>query len=508
MRDAARLWIADGLAVLADGESLGAARVAAVRASLPSDGAFANGATALRHLAGAPLAANVDVPWQQAMLDVLLEYDIASDEAAFAIAPSFARLGVRTTSVVQFVPPAGEPRAFTYEGDPGVLSLDPGPLDAAWRFVKLGFTHILTGLDHLLFLFCLVVPFRKLRPLVAIVTAFAIAHSITLAASAFGYAPDALWFPPLVEALIALSIVYMACENILVASANGGRLEHRWKLAFGFGLVHGFGFSFALRDSLQFAGSQLVASLAAFNVGVEIGQLAVLLAVVPVLVLLFRRIPERAGVMILSAFVAHTAWHWTTERGATLAQYRFEWPAMNALFVANALVALMVAIAVGAAGWTLNGLLRRWTVRDAVTSSPLLPVLLVAATAFCVGAADTAGAQPPSARTTMSGVYTAGQARQGREVFTGTCTGCHTPATHTGPVFTTKWVGRSVDDLFSYIRNTMPKIAPGSLTEDEYVWVTAYILRLNGMPPGTAELSAEPALMRAVRIDTVKKAKP
>ena len=116
------------------------------------------------------------------------------------------------------------------------------------------------------------------------------------------------------------------------------------------------------------------------------------------------------------------------------------------------------------------------------------------------------GAQARAAqtRTTMSGVYTAEQARQGREVFTGTCTGCHTPAAHTGPVFTTKWVGRSVDDLFTYIRNSMPKIAPGSLTEDEYVWVTAYILKLNGMPTGTAELSAEPSMMRALRIDTVK----
>ncbi|HIG16397.1 MAG TPA: hypothetical protein EYQ31_03375, partial [Candidatus Handelsmanbacteria bacterium] len=78
---------------------------------------------------------------------------------------------------------------------------------------------ILDGLDHLLFLLCLVVPFRRFRALVPIVTGFTVAHSVTLIASAYGLAPNALWFPPLVETLIALSIVYMAFENIIGASS-------------------------------------------------------------------------------------------------------------------------------------------------------------------------------------------------------------------------------------------------------------------------------------------------
>src|SRR4029077_14421226 len=148
-----------------------------------------------------------------------------------------------------------------------------------------GFEHILDGIDHLLFIFCLVIPFRKIRPLIGIVTAFTVAHSITLIASAAGLAPSGLWFPPLIEVLIALSIVYMALENIV-----GPKLERRWMLAFGFGLVHGFGFSFALRDSLQFAGSHLLTSLLAFNVGVEIGQIAVLCVAIPVLALVFKHV--------------------------------------------------------------------------------------------------------------------------------------------------------------------------------------------------------------------------
>ena len=83
------------------------------------------------------------------------------------------------------------------------------------RFVRLGFLHILDGVDHLLFLFCLVIPFRRLKPLIVIVTAFTVAHSISLSAAVAGFAPDGLWFPPLIELLIAASIFYVAIENIV-----------------------------------------------------------------------------------------------------------------------------------------------------------------------------------------------------------------------------------------------------------------------------------------------------
>ena len=118
----------------------------------------------------------------------------------------------------------------------------------------------------------------------------------------------------------------MALENIV-----GSRIERRWIIAFGFGLVHGFGFSFALRETLQFAGSHLLASLLSFNVGVELGQILVLLLLVPGLELLFRyAVAERMGTIILSAIVAHTAWHWMIDRAEILKQFRFEWPTLTA----------------------------------------------------------------------------------------------------------------------------------------------------------------------------------
>ena len=183
-----------------------------------------------------------------------------------------SRLGLQVNVVLRFQQPGKTERAFDIHADTGIVHLDPRWHQAFYLFAREGFFHILGGIDHLLFLLCLVIPFRKLRPLVVVVTSFTIAHSVTLIASAYGMAPDRLWFPPLIETLIAVSIVYMAFENIV-----GAKLQRRWVMTFGFGLIHGFGFSFLLRERLQFAGEHLVTSLLAFNVGVEIGQLVVLL---------------------------------------------------------------------------------------------------------------------------------------------------------------------------------------------------------------------------------------
>jgi hypothetical protein len=191
-----------------------------------------------------------------------------------------------------------------------------------------------------------VIPFRRLRPLILLVTSFTVAHSITLIASAFGLAPNALWFPPLIETLIAISIIYMALENIV-----GSNVQRRWMITFAFGLVHGFGFSFVLGQTLQFAGSHLLTALLSFNIGVELGQLLVVLLLVPALDVLFRFVvPERIGTIILSALVAHTAWHWMTDRA---------WPTLDVASVASAMRWLMLILVLGYAIWLINAALRR-----------------------------------------------------------------------------------------------------------------------------------------------------
>src|SRR4051812_9275294 len=352
---AARVWLAGSMSFYEGDGQLTDARIVLTHISLPSDRSFATYDSALAHLGSAPIDSTTDLFWKQALLDVLIEYPIASPMSRFAIDPTLARLGVRTTTVLRFLPPNGAERAYEYIGDPGLVRLDPRWHQAALRFVSLGFHHILDGIDHLLFVFCLVIPFRRFRPLVAVVTSFTAAHCLTLAASVLGLAPNALWFPPLIEVLIAISIVYMALENIV-----GPKLERRWVVAFGFGLVHGFGFSFALRESLQFAGAHLATSLLAFNVGVEIGQLLVLAIAIPALALLFKYVvAERMGTIILSALVAHTAWHWMLDRWAVLEQYKFQWPAIDTSFIISMMRLVMLLLIVTGLGWVLSAGMRR-----------------------------------------------------------------------------------------------------------------------------------------------------
>src|SRR5215469_15920019 len=357
---AARLWIA-GFFEVYEGETLlPNPQVIATRISLASDFSFSSYESAFAHLIGPPLPESMDVAWDQTLLDVLFDAPIQSERSRFSIQPRFGRLGLRVITVLRFVPPGGEVRAFEFDGDPGLVRLDPHWYQAALNFVHLGFLHILDGTDHLLFLFCLVIPFRRLRALIPVVTAFTVAHSVTLIASAYNFAPDFLWFPPLIEVLIAASIVYMALENIVGA----GTVQRRWMIAFGFGLVHGFGFSFALRQSLQFAGSHMLTSLLSFNIGVELGQLLVLTLLVPVLQLFFRyAVTERVGTIILSAVVAHTAWHWMLDRGSVLRQFRFAWPVPDAALLATILRSLMFVVILAGIVWLFQMASRWWTRR-------------------------------------------------------------------------------------------------------------------------------------------------
>ena len=354
LRQAATLWISDFVDVYEDGALLPKPRILDARLSFESDPSFTSYEQALAHFAAPKLSNSADVFWDQLMLDVNFEYPIQSDRARFSIHPALDRLGARVVIALRFLPPGGAVRAFEFPGDPGTVRLDPRWFQAAGQFVKLGFLHILDGTDHLLFLFCLVIPFRRFRALIPVVTSFTVAHSITLIASAYSLAPDALWFPPLIETLIAASIVYMALENIV----GGATVQRRWIIAFGFGLVHGFGFSFALRQTMQFAGSHLLASLLSFNVGVELGQLLVLALLIPALDLLFRYVvPERMGTIILSAIVAHTAWHWMDDRYRVLRQYQIQWPALEAAPLAKALRLLMLIVIMAGLVWLVFGLL-------------------------------------------------------------------------------------------------------------------------------------------------------
>jgi hypothetical protein len=355
LAEAAKTALVDHLDFYEDGKALPAPHITSVRMSLDSDPSFLAYDSALAHVLGPRLPDSETLYWEQGILDVLFEYPIVSERSYFSMHAAFDRLAQHEVTTVQFLAPGGVSRAYELEGDAGLVHLDPNWAHAAGRFVAMGFRHILEGTDHLLFLLCLVIPYRRVRPLIPIVTAFTVAHSFTLIASAYHYAPDVQWFPPLIETLIAASIFYMALENIVVQ-----RPLHRWIITFCFGLVHGFGFSFGLQHSLQFAGSHLLTSLLSFNVGVELGQLLVLCLFVPALNLLFRRVmPERMGIIIVSAIVVHQAWHWMVDRFTVLEQ--FPWPSITTAGVLSALRWASAAVMLAALLWLTSLGIKSWT---------------------------------------------------------------------------------------------------------------------------------------------------
>lgn len=186
-----------------------------------------------------------------------------------------------------------------------VFSIEPGPLPRFTQFLRLGVVHIFTGYDHVAFLVGLLLAGGRLGRIVAIVTAFTAAHSVTLSLAAI----EAVRLPGrLVEALIALSIVYVALEHLV-----GRGRDRRVQASFVFGLVHGFGFATVLIN-LGLPATGLVASLLAFNVGVEFGQIAIVLAVVPLFRLLARTRAQALATRSLAGGLLVLGLVWLVER--------------------------------------------------------------------------------------------------------------------------------------------------------------------------------------------------
>ena len=187
------------------------------------------------------------------------------------------------------------------------LQISRSLLEAAWTFVEEGIRHILEGKDHVLFVVCLVLGATALGPLAWRVTGFTIGHSVTLALGFFGYVPRGEWFIALVETGIALSILYAAT----IALTSGGHRMTTIVTAL-LGLLHGLGFSFVLREILKLDSPYLWQNLLAFNVGIEIGQLLIVLALWPVLALVAKKVPRRITlvrwVVALPCILVATIW--------------------------------------------------------------------------------------------------------------------------------------------------------------------------------------------------------
>ncbi|HEX5105420.1 MAG TPA: HupE/UreJ family protein [Pirellulaceae bacterium] len=192
---------------------------------------------------------------------------------------------------------------FTYD-----TSVRPTMLARLWRFFKLGVEHIFLGYDHICFLIALIIV-SKFREVVKVVTSFTVAHSITLILATLQVVELPTW---LVETCIAATIVYVAVENIFVKEP-----KHRWWLTFFFGLVHGFGFANVLRE-MGLPTHGLIRCLLAFNVGVEVGQLAIATALLPLAMVLARWRHGRKVVVAISLLLAIFGTAWFIDRALGL----------------------------------------------------------------------------------------------------------------------------------------------------------------------------------------------
>jgi hypothetical protein len=210
--------------------------------------------------------------WTKEPRDVLIDYNVFLP-------------GASTASCLATILQDGETQTFVFTPENRTLALEQGQAPFWSRvssFIVLGVEHILTGYDHLLFLLALLALGGSFSYLLKVVTAFTVAHSVTLTLATL----DIISLPPrLIESFIALSIAYVAAENLWRKREKAERW--RWGLTFAFGLIHGMGFAGILQE-MAIPKPSLVASLVSFNIGVELGQLAFMSAAFLVLTL-FKR---------------------------------------------------------------------------------------------------------------------------------------------------------------------------------------------------------------------------
>jgi hydrogenase/urease accessory protein HupE len=187
--------------------------------------------------------------------------------------------------------------------------LPPSRMEVVRQYLKLGFTHIVPGgLDHILFVLGIFLLSTKLRPVLMQVTAFTIAHSITLGLTIYGLVSVS---PRIVEPMIALSIAYVAIENLTTSQLKPWRVA----IVFAFGLLHGMGFAGVLKE-LGLPRSEFLTALITFNVGVELGQLAVIGTAFVLIAAWARTKPwyRPRFVVPASAAIAATGIFWTVQR--------------------------------------------------------------------------------------------------------------------------------------------------------------------------------------------------
>ncbi len=258
-----------------------------------------------------------------AVVDIILRYEAGAPIYEYAVSSTLdpGLPGQENTAnlILDYGP--GGTKVFRARGllaEP--IAISRSALSAVVTFIKEGVRHILDGLDHVLFVLCLVLGAIRLKSLVWRVTGFTIGHSVTLSAGFFGFVPSGAWFVPAVETGIALSIIYAAAVAVFPDSKQERGERNLFVITCSIGLLHGLGFSFVLQKILQVDSPDIWQSLLAFNVGVEIGQLLIIVIAWP----LFRLVDHvskwawHVGRWAVAAGCAAIAIFWTGQRALSV----------------------------------------------------------------------------------------------------------------------------------------------------------------------------------------------
>jgi hypothetical protein len=306
-----------------DGERL-APKISSGQLAALGDLSFGNPEAAAAHIAQ-PTAAGLKIAVDLGYLDAHFIYPIHPAPAVYSIQSRVAEdLQDLSKLIVQFVPDGIRwGGAMTVSAQSGRVALNPNRAQAALGFVLVGMQDLLTNADCLLFILCLMIPFRRTRDFGALYAAFVLANLISLAGTAFGFAPDSVWFGAFAAGVSALMIFFLALGNIFGAHSQRRRL---WTGLFGF--VLGFEFAKLLAERLQFAGAHSQIALWFFALGVDLGALlAFALTFVGLALILRGARAGRIGIIVLSALVAHASWHWMIDRLGLL--WQIPWPTMT-----------------------------------------------------------------------------------------------------------------------------------------------------------------------------------
>jgi len=261
------------------------------------------------------------------MVDILLHYTSDAAVGRYALSsplnPELPDQDKTANLVLDYRP--GSVQVFRARGllsEPVVVT--HSVFDSMMTFIGEGIKHILEGLDHVLFVICLVLGAMHLRPLLWRVTGFTIGHSITLSLGFFGFVPSAAWFVPAIETGIALSIIYVAIVAVLPDFDPKFKSEKSEWTVVGItsliGLLHGLGFSFVLQNILQVTSPNIWQSLLSFNLGVEIGQLVIVLITLLVFYLigmLGQRVTQVSRYLVAGSCMAISL-TWVIERGNSI----------------------------------------------------------------------------------------------------------------------------------------------------------------------------------------------